>query len=765
MSQVLYYLIQVVAASGLLYGYYHLFLRNNKFHHYNRYFLLAAVVLSLVIPFLNIPLYFSPAEKDHSLILRTLVVFNPSAQTDVTITAGSAGQASWLTPAFILNTIYWSVAMILALRIILSIKSIFRMRRTHVADKFDGFSLINTNEPGTPFSFFRWLFWNRDIDIRSQKGEQVFRHEWFHIRQWHSLDLLFMETVTMLCWINPFFHLIKKEVKAIHEFLADEYAVQENNKWDYAELLLMQVLQTRQSLVNPFFHNQIKRRIAMITSSDQTSYRYLRKILVLPLAFLVMALFAFTYKIRQPENKAQKLSEKLNTADTVIKPALKSSNPFDNNNITLKTGTVRFIGTATNENTSFQKAIFILNGKIADPIDYRNKYIESDSVVFYKPGDPEALRLYGEQAKDGIVVFYNATIKNTPVVLNETQGNVKDNLIFTQVEQEAFFPGGDAKWRQYLERNLDASIPVKNKAPEGRYTVNIRFVVDKNGKISDMTALTGFGFGMEEEAIRVIKSGPYWQPAQQNNHEVTSYRIQPITFLVGTAQVIHYSGVKNPGNSLNEVVVTSLQPAENDLQETPPSFPGGTEKWKQYLVAKCNMNTPVDSGAPAGNYKAIVKFIVKKDGTIADIQPVTHLGYGTEKELIRLISQGPRWVPAMKNGQAVDAYIQQPLTFVVSEESVDAINETQVVFIGINNPVTIQLTEGRKYIVEVSKGSISETSPGHYNIVVATPGEFELTVSQIVNGIKTVERKQKMIAKLMPDPVNLKLKLTQQNPD
>src|SRR6185295_5073221 len=66
-----------------------------------------------------------------------------------------------------------------------------------------------------------------------------------------------------------------------------------------AELLLMQSLNTEHHLTNPFFYNQIKRRIAMITSSPKTSYQYLRKIMVLPVAVIVVALFAFSYKSKK----------------------------------------------------------------------------------------------------------------------------------------------------------------------------------------------------------------------------------------------------------------------------------------------------------------------------------------------------------------------------------------------------------------------------------------------------------------------------------
>jgi protein TonB len=103
---------------------------------------------------------------------------------------------------------------------------------------------------------------------------------------------------------------------------------------------------------------------------------------------------------------------------------------------------------------------------------------------------------------------------------------------FTKVEIEAEFPGGQGKWRSFLERNLNASAPIDNGAPPGSYTVQVQFIVDKEGNVSDVKALTSHGYGMEEEAVRVIKRGPKWTPAVQNGRQVKAYRKQPITFQV-----------------------------------------------------------------------------------------------------------------------------------------------------------------------------------------------------------------------------------------
>ncbi len=107
-----------------------------------------------------------------------------------------------------------------------------------------------------------------------------------------------------------------------------------------------------------------------------------------------------------------------------------------------------------------------------------------------------------------------------------------ENKIFNKVEVEASFPGGEAAWRRYLQNNLDANTPIDNGAPEGTYSVIVRFIVSKDGSISDVVAETKHGYGMEAEAVKIIKKGPKWTPALQNGRNVNAYRRQPVTFVV-----------------------------------------------------------------------------------------------------------------------------------------------------------------------------------------------------------------------------------------
>lgn len=103
---------------------------------------------------------------------------------------------------------------------------------------------------------------------------------------------------------------------------------------------------------------------------------------------------------------------------------------------------------------------------------------------------------------------------------------------FFNVEREAQFPGGIAAWTKYLTRNLNSEIAVENGAPSGVYKITISFLVDRDGKISEIKALNDPGFGIAQEAIRVINKSEHWTPAMQNGNNVIYRQKQSITFVV-----------------------------------------------------------------------------------------------------------------------------------------------------------------------------------------------------------------------------------------
>jgi beta-lactamase regulating signal transducer with metallopeptidase domain len=87
-----------------------------------------------------------------------------------------------------------------------------------------------------------------------------------HVEEKHSVDKLFMQLVLIFCWCNPFFWLIRKELHAIHEFIADQKSVDQQDTAAFASMILQAAYPKHYpALVNPFFQTSIKRRIIMLT--------------------------------------------------------------------------------------------------------------------------------------------------------------------------------------------------------------------------------------------------------------------------------------------------------------------------------------------------------------------------------------------------------------------------------------------------------------------------------------------------------------------
>ena len=107
-----------------------------------------------------------------------------------------------------------------------------------------------------------------------------------------------------------------------------------------------------------------------------------------------------------------------------------------------------------------------------------------------------------------------------------------ETKVFESVEEEAYFPGKEEAWRNFLMENLNPSVPVDKGAPAGIYTVYIQFIVGKDGKIYDIKPLTKHGYGMEAEVVRILRKSPSWIPAVQHGRNVNAYRKQPVTFQV-----------------------------------------------------------------------------------------------------------------------------------------------------------------------------------------------------------------------------------------
>jgi TonB-dependent SusC/RagA subfamily outer membrane receptor len=293
MITIAWYVLKVIICSGILCGYYYAALRNKLFHRWNRFYLLACVVLSLTVPMMKIHI-FQTGDAQPGTVVRMLSTLNSG--DDIVMEYGR-NNGLQLSSENVITSTYLLISLVLLSILMLALRRISRLKKEYPCTSLHGIRFIATNAKGTPFSFFNSIFWNNAIDLHSRQGHQIFNHEIAHVKEKHSWDKVFMNTVLVFFWINPFFWLMQKELGMIHEFIADKEALEDHDINAFAEMVLQTVYPGRHfSITSNFFNSPLKRRLTMFTKNKNPKVSYASRLLVLPLAAIVF--FAFTLKMK-----------------------------------------------------------------------------------------------------------------------------------------------------------------------------------------------------------------------------------------------------------------------------------------------------------------------------------------------------------------------------------------------------------------------------------------------------------------------------------
>ena len=293
-TELFIYLVKSMILSGIFFGYYSLFLKNTIYHAYNRFYLLAAMALSLTIPFFKLSM-FSVTEEQAAGAKQVLIYLSqlPAAPVQQENIAWEILIVATISSLFVCYLVY-------------SIYRIFRLKAMNNKTQMGEFTFIETDFEEAPFSFFSNLFWKKSISMEDESGRKILQHELTHIREKHSWDRLFSQLICSIFWMNPFNWIIQKELQNIHEFIADRDAVGSGEVDAFAKMLL----QTHYGnhFLNPshsFYYSSIKRRIIMLTTSHAPKYAYLRRVAVLPLVAISLVLFSIQLSAQKPKPKKE----------------------------------------------------------------------------------------------------------------------------------------------------------------------------------------------------------------------------------------------------------------------------------------------------------------------------------------------------------------------------------------------------------------------------------------------------------------------------
>ncbi len=312
MEALILYFGKMILCSALMFGYYHLALRNRTFHHYNRFYLLSAVLVSILLPLLKVSYFTMEMSSD---IYRLFAKFNSTNPI-------KTNNDDFLYYRLIIVA-FGLVSLFILGRFMLGILKINKFKKQFPKEEAEGISFYQTNLENAPFSFFKNLFWKNSILVNSDLGRQILKHEMVHIEQKHTHDKIFMELATGIFWFNPVFWFIKKEINLIHEYLADKKAVKHMDTKAFAQMLLASHFSgTVIPATSPFLNSNLKKRLKML-QKPKTKFGYAHRILALPLVFTLAFVYAVNAKNKEIEKTNKEIEARLSeTRNDTIKKSI-----------------------------------------------------------------------------------------------------------------------------------------------------------------------------------------------------------------------------------------------------------------------------------------------------------------------------------------------------------------------------------------------------------------------------------------------------------
>ncbi len=285
------YLIYLGKASVLLsifYFIYFILFRNDSFLRFTRFFLLLGLVVSIFLPIVDI----------ESVTIETSQSFMHIFIDPVII--GELDEFKALNPVqkgCIISDILKVIVFLYLLSIIKKISQFMKIKRHSEYQK--GFFIVD-NKYGN-FSFFHWIF-IRKIDFEANNFRQIYQHEQAHSKQFHSLDILFVELLTAFFFFHPIFWLYKKSLKQTHEYLADKAVlVQGTNTHKYMQLLINQAISSNFYLANSFNESLTLKRLHMMKTWSSKRTHTIKILALFPILSAIFFLSSLNIQAQEVE--------------------------------------------------------------------------------------------------------------------------------------------------------------------------------------------------------------------------------------------------------------------------------------------------------------------------------------------------------------------------------------------------------------------------------------------------------------------------------
>ena len=438
MGTLFVYILKSSVCLAVFYLFYRLLLSRETFHRFNRFALLGILLLSCVLPLVEISVE-RQTEIHHTMM--TLEQWLLLANAAMDTVPEPVQEITWVQVAlalYLLGILFFAFRNIYSLcRLLLLLRS----GKQEVAGKYinskDKVTLIVHERDIAPFSWMKYIVISRK-DL-NENGREILIHELAHIHHRHSWDLLVADVCIFFQWFNPASWLLKQELQNIHEYEADETVIKEGvDAKQYQLLLIKKAVGTRlYSMANSFNHSKLKKRITMMLKEKSSPWARLKYLYVLPLAAVAVTAFA------RPEvsEKAEEISRtsavpereqvnslfsrvqdvstaKVNDLAEIAETKVVKSKEVTSvvrvqqaDTLNPKKAKKQDVKVTISSITALDKPLLVVNGKEIDSsILGALDPDKIDHITVLK--DKKALELYGEKGKDGVILITLKKEKN-----------------------------------------------------------------------------------------------------------------------------------------------------------------------------------------------------------------------------------------------------------------------------------------------------------------------------------------------------------------
>ena len=554
------YILSWAFCLALLLAVYKVFLSGTTFHRFNRFLLLGFLALSAVLPLCHIETEHTEIAIANTEFVRTIENLQES-HTAAVVTDVDAVQYPVQTVSEEVNTpigpyllvgIYLMYVLIILsgwVRSTVKMKRFLRSCRRYRLGRWVRLA-VHKNLFG-PFNWMNYIV--VPDEERKLHTDVAVCHEMAHVRCLHCIDLV---VVGMCALVNPVAWLLLRELKALHEYEADDHVLRSGRleAKTYQTLLIKKTVGAEAYALASCLNFNLKNRIIMMKKEQTNGWRKAWLLAVIPVAGVALAVFA------KPASEADKSVDiclaPVETADIPLQPdASRAVNLYVE-----KDGDVySSVGGHAFFKHEKQRIDIELDDVVSQGVmdAYENGKPTTVHITCEEGTDVEKYKSVHSQARTALTLAkskvdnpekideriavhnneYRALLGSSAVADNDT--------IYKVVENLPEFPGGTGELMTYLMKNL--VYPQEcNAVPGFGMRVIVRVVVEKDGSLSDITvqkhkdsnketpenkaALDKAREAARNEAIRVVKSMPKWTPAKHKGKAVRCYFTMPVTF-------------------------------------------------------------------------------------------------------------------------------------------------------------------------------------------------------------------------------------------